>query len=70
MRQFGTVVLIIGIIGVLFFGIRTLIHADAQDFLGINPGAFATGFTPLIISILVVIVGILMFLSAGKKVRK
>ena len=70
MRQFGTVVLVLGILGVLFFGIKTLINADTVDLGGFTPGVFVTGFTPLIISILVVIVGILMFFSAGKRIRK
>ena len=70
MRQTGTVVLILGIISLVFFGVRTLTHTGSPDGLGIDATPFSTGFTPMVISILVIIVGILMFLSAGKKNRK
>ncbi|HYW96178.1 MAG TPA: hypothetical protein VE870_11355 [Bacteroidales bacterium] len=70
MRQTGTIVLIIGIIGLLFFGIKAIINASSQHAMGINTAPQSAGFVPMIISVLVIIVGILMFLSAGRKIRK
>ncbi len=70
MRQTGAVVLVIGAIGLVYFGIRTMTHTAGRTALDMNPGPFTQGYAPLIISIVVIIVGLLMWLSAGKKIRK
>ena len=70
MRKSGTIVLIIGIVGFIFFGIKTLIHSGGPDEVEVITTPFVTGYVPVIISGLIIIVGILMLISAGKKVRK
>ncbi len=70
MRQTGTVVLIIGIAGIIFFGIKTLNYTTGPQNMDVKPGPFTTGYVPLIISIVIVVVAVLMFISARRKIRK
>ncbi len=70
MRQTGTIVLIIGVAGLVFFGVKTIIDATVAHSVDVSSAPFTEGLVPLILSLLLILVSILMFISAGKKIKK
>lgn len=64
MRTAGIVLLILGIIGTLFFGIQAIQNTETFSFLGIDIGVSGANWTPVIVSAIILVVGaVLMSLS-------
>lgn len=66
MRIAGIVLLVIGIVGTLFFGVQTIQETETFSFLGIDIGVSGANWTPVIVSALVLVIGIVL-MSASKR---
>ena len=66
MRTAGIVLLIIGIIGLLVFGIQTIQDTETFSFLGIDIGVSQANWTPVIISGIIFVIGIVL-MSLNRK---
>ncbi len=66
MKTAGIVLLVLGIIGTVTFGIEAIQQSETISFLGIEIAATTANWTPVIISALVLVVGIIL-MSAGRK---
>lgn len=66
MRIAGIVLVILGIIGVLIFGIQATQDTETFSFLGVNIGVSSANWTPVIISAVVLFVGIVLMVSSKR----
>lgn len=66
MRTAGIVLLVIGIVGTLFFGIQAIQDTETFSFLGIDIGISSANWTPVIVSAIIMVVGIVL-MSMNKK---
>jgi len=66
MKALGTILLLVGLAGTLFFGIQAINNSETFSFLGIDVALSSANWTPVIISGAVVVLGI-VFLSVKKK---
>lgn len=66
MRTAGIVLLILGAIGTIIFGIQAMQDSESFSLLGMDVAVSSANWTPVIISVIVLIVGVVMT-SAGKK---
>jgi hypothetical protein len=66
MKTAGIVLLILGIIGVVVFGIQAINESESFSILGAEIAVNTANWTPVIISAVVIIVGIILTV-AGKK---
>lgn len=67
MRIAGIILLILGLIGTIVFGIQAINQSEAFNFLGIEVAVSSANWTPVIISAAVLIVGLIMMVTAKKK---
>lgn len=65
MKIAGIVLLIIGIIGTIVFGIKALDQSESFEVLGADVAVSTGNWTPVIISGVVAIIGIIL-MSVGK----
>ncbi|MCA1757268.1 MAG: hypothetical protein LC649_07415 [Bacteroidales bacterium] len=63
MKTAGIIILILGIIGTVFFGIQAVNNSDTFNFLGIDIAVSSANWTPVIISVVLIIVGLFMMRS-------
>jgi hypothetical protein len=66
MRTAGIVLLVIGIVGLIVFGIQTIQDTETFSFLGLDIGVSKANWTPVIISAIIFVIGIVL-LSLNKK---
>jgi len=66
MKTAGIVLLIIGIIGTLVFGIQALQDTETFTFLGLDIGVSSANWTPVIISGVVLVAGLILMFTAKK----
>ncbi|WKK77436.2 hypothetical protein QYS49_09880 [Marivirga salinae] len=66
MKIAGTIILIIGIIGTVLFGIQAIQDSESFSFLGLDVGVSSANWTPLIVSVVVLLVGAIL-MSKGRK---
>jgi uncharacterized membrane protein len=66
MKIVGTIILVIGVIGTVMFGIQAIQDSESFSFLGLDIGVSSADWTPLIVSVIVLLVGALLY-SKGKK---
>ncbi len=66
MKAAGIILLILGIIGTIIFGIQAINQSESLSIFGLDIGVSSANWTPLIISAAVLIVGIIMTASARK----
>lgn len=66
MRTVGIVLLILGAIGTIIFGIQAMQDSESFSILGMDVAVSSANWTPVIISVVLLIVGAVMA-SAGKK---
>ncbi len=62
MRAFGIILTLIGIIGVVLFGIQAANNSELFSFLGIDVAVSSANWTPVIISGVISVIGILILL--------
>ncbi|MGM0620453.1 MAG: hypothetical protein ACQETJ_05360 [Bacteroidota bacterium] len=60
MKVAGIVLLILGIIGVVIFGIQAMNESESFSFLGAEVAVSTANWTPVIVSAVVLIVGIIL----------
>lgn len=60
MKIVGTILLILGIIGTIIFGIQAMQDSESFSFLGMDIAVSSANWTPLIISVIVLVVGIVL----------
>jgi hypothetical protein len=70
MRIAGIVLVILGIIGALIFGIQATQDTETFSFLGVNIGVSSANWTPVVISAVVLFVGIVLMVSNKSIVSK
>jgi hypothetical protein len=63
MKIAGIVILILGIMGTLVFGIQALEESESFSILGLDIGVSSANWTPVIISVILLIVGLVMMRS-------
>jgi len=66
MKTIGTIILVIGIIGVVIFGYQAMQDSESFNFLGMDVAVSSADWTPLIISGIVAVIGAFMA-SKGRK---
>lgn len=66
MKTSGIILLIIGIIGTVIFGIQALNNSEHFNFLGINVAVSSANWTPVIISAIILIIGIILMIGSKK----
>ncbi|MEQ9441082.1 MAG: hypothetical protein RIG62_18710 [Cyclobacteriaceae bacterium] len=65
-RTIGIILLVIGLIATLLTGIQAMQDSETFSLFGLDIGVSSANWTPLIISVAVLIIGIVMMRS-GKK---
>jgi hypothetical protein len=60
MKAVGTILLIIGLVGTLVFGFQAIQDSESFNFLGIDIAVSKADWTPLIISGIVFLIGLVM----------
>jgi uncharacterized membrane protein YidH (DUF202 family) len=66
MKIAGLVLLILGGIGTVVFGIQAMQDSDSFSFLGLDIAVSSANWTPVIISVVLLVIGLVMT-SQGKK---
>lgn len=66
MKTAGIVLLILGLVGTIIFGIQAIQDSESFNFLGMDVAVSSANWTPLIISGIILIIGIVMT-SRGKR---
>lgn len=66
MKTSGIILIVLGIIGTVIFGIDAIGDSESFSFLGIEVGVSSANWTPLIISVIVLIAGFVLKSSANK----
>lgn len=66
MKTAGLILLILGGIGTVVFGIQAMQDSDSFSFLGMDIAVSSANWTPVIISVVLLVIGLVMT-SRGKK---
>jgi len=66
MRTAGIVLLIIGFAGALIFGVQAIQDTETFSFLGVDIGVSSANWTPVIVSAVVFVIGVIL-VSSGKR---
>lgn len=68
MKVAGIILLVLGAIGTIVYGLQAIQDSETASFLGMDIAVSKANWTPLIISAAVLVVGIIMS-TRGKKKR-
>lgn len=66
MKLVGIILLVLGLIGTLVFGIQAMQDSESFSLLGMDIAVSTANWTPVIISVVLLVVGLIMTLR-GKK---
>ncbi|MEX0995629.1 MAG: hypothetical protein WDZ45_01115 [Flavobacteriaceae bacterium] len=66
MKSIGTILVILGALGTIVFGIQALQDSESFSFLGMDIAVSSANWTPVIISVILLVVGLVMTFR-GKK---
>lgn len=66
MKTIGIILSILGGIGLIVFGLQALQDSESFSFLGMDIAVSSANWTPVIVSAIVLIVGLVMSSSARK----
>ncbi|MHA7111872.1 transglycosylase [Sunxiuqinia elliptica] len=67
MKIIGIVLLILGIIGLAIFGIQALNDSESFNVLGMDVAVSKANWTPVIVSAVVLVVGIVLAMAKPKR---
>ena len=67
MKITGIILIILGVIGTIIFGIKAINDSDAFEFLGIEVAVSTANWTPVGVSVVILVVGIIMVTALKKK---
>ncbi|MCG6188349.1 transglycosylase [Maribellus maritimus] len=62
MKAFGTILTVLGLIGTILFGIQAVNNSETFSLLGIDVAVSEANWTPVIVSGVVTVIGILILL--------
>lgn len=66
MKTAGIILLVLGIIGTIVFGIQAINQSESFSLFGVDVAVSSANWTPVIISAAVLVIGIILT-SAGKR---
>ncbi len=66
MKTAGIILSILGAIGTIMFGLQAMQDSESFSFLGIDIAVSSANWTPVIISVVILIVGLIMA-AGGRK---
>ncbi|MEX2511573.1 MAG: hypothetical protein WD398_01595 [Cyclobacteriaceae bacterium] len=66
MKTTGIILLILGIIGTIMFGLQAMQDSESFSILGMDIAVSTANWTPVIISVILLVIGLVM-VSKGKK---
>ncbi|HKJ78385.1 MAG TPA: hypothetical protein VKA10_02575 [Prolixibacteraceae bacterium] len=66
MKTIGIILLILGILGLVIFGIQAMNDSESFNFLGLDVAVSSANWTPVILSAVVTVIGIVLT-ARGKK---
>lgn len=66
MKITGIVLLVIGIAGTIIFGVQAIQQTETFSFLGLDIGVSDANWTPVIISAIILVIGIVMTISGRR----
>ncbi|NHE56036.1 hypothetical protein [Cyclobacterium plantarum] len=66
MRTAGIILLILGIIGTIMFGLQAMQDSESFSLFGLDIAVSTANWTPVIISVILLVIG-LVLTSRGKK---
>ena len=67
MRKIGLVIFFVGLAGLIFFGYQAMQDSESFSFLGLDVAVSSANWTPVILSGIVAIVGIVLALTGKKR---
>lgn len=65
-RTIGIILTLVGLIGTIIFGIQAAQDSETFSFLGLDIGVSTANWTPVIVSVIILVVGIVV-MGMGKK---
>ena len=68
MKALGTILLLLGLGGTIFFGIQALNNSETFSFLGVDVALSSANWTPVIISGVFAILGVIILTVRKRKV--
>jgi hypothetical protein len=68
MRIAGIILLVLGAVGTLIFGIQAIQDSESFSFLGMDIAVSTANWTPVIVSAVLLIIGLIM-MSSGRSER-
>nr|WP_319999125.1 transglycosylase [uncultured Draconibacterium sp.] len=68
MKALGTILLLLGLAGTIFFGIQALNNSETFSFLGVDVALSSANWTPVIISGVFAILGVIILIVRKRKV--
>jgi hypothetical protein len=68
MRIAGIILLVLGAVGTLIFGIQAIQDSESFTFLGMDIAVSTANWTPVIVSAVLLIIGLIM-MSSGRSER-
>lgn len=66
MKIAGIILLVLGIIGTLVFGLEALKNSESFSFLGVEVAVSSANWTPTIVSVLILVIGIILTTTRKK----
>jgi uncharacterized membrane protein YidH (DUF202 family) len=66
MKTIGPILLILGALGTIIFGIQAIQDSESFSFLGMDIAVSTANWTPVIISVILLVVGLVLTMR-GKK---
>lgn len=67
MRTLGIILVLLGLAGVIYFGVQALGDSETFSFLGLDVAVSKANWTPVIASGLATVVGFIILALRGKK---
>lgn len=68
MKSIGTILLILGALGTIVFGIQAIQDSESFSFLGMDIAVSSANWTPVIFSVILLVVG-LVITFGGRRLR-
>lgn len=59
-KTIGIIITLIGLVGTILFGYQAIQDSETFSFLGIDIGVSTANWTPVIISVIILIVGVIV----------
>lgn len=59
-RTIGIILIVLGVIGTIIFGIQAIQDTETFSFLGMDIGVSSANWTPIIISVIILVIGLVV----------